>query len=188
MQRHFGVPEGITHECSFSRHKIEGSEEDCDKIIEIIAEIHDAWVANEENVAKYDRKGKLFQHTPTALIGLDEVAKDLMFLAPFLEEMGFDAGVINAEERRFIPSAAVTKAYERYVERYMEKNNIRSKNDLAEHLKACANGEYKPLAGESEMSARRRGYINLKLEELVESVTSKNPAQLGVLPKQSEQD
>ena len=187
LQRHFGIPEGITHECSFSRHKIEGNEADCDKIVEILAEIHDAWVANEENAVKYERKGRLYQHTPTALIGIEELSKDLMFLAPFLEEMGFNAGVINAGERKFEPSEAVVKAYERYVEKYMEKNGILSENDLSEHIKECVNGAYEPLQGDSEVAEKRRDYIKNNIEELVETIKSKNPKQLGKLPSQSQQ-
>ena len=185
------MSEDAKAEDDFSKNQINNSSESYDKVVDILVEIHDKWVKKKEK--KYDRGNEeksdknLFQHTPTALIGLDEVAKDLMFLAPFLKEMGLNAGEMKLETYgSFIPSSEVAEAYQRYVQKYMEENNIYSKEDLENHLKECINGKYLPLNGDSEMAMKRKQYMNKKMEKVVATVESKNPEKVGSLPSQGE--
>lgn len=191
LRKQFGLPEGISPEGDFSAHKLEGTDVDYVKVVGIVVDIHDKWVR--DNAKKYDRGNEeksdknLFQHTPTALIGLDEVAKDLMFLAPFLEEMGLDVGTMKLETYgSFVPSEKFAQAYQRYVDKYMEKNNIHSSEELEDHVKDCINGGYAPLAGESELNVKRREYMMKKLPKLLEVIKAKNAQQLGALPSQSQ--
>jgi len=192
IQKAFGVPEELTPESDFSAHKLEGSDLDYVKVVGIVVDIHNKWV--KENAKKYDRGNEqksdnnLFQHTPTALIGLDEVAKDLMFLAPFLEEMGLDMGEMKLETYgSFVPSEKFAKAYEMYVEKYKADHKIETKEDLEEHLEATIRGdEYAPLAGDSEMDVKRRDYMLKKIPKIAETIQAKNPNQFGRLPSQSQ--
>ena len=83
-----------------AEHKIvvpaQNTDKEWDMVIKILMKIHNKWV--KDHPEKYDRGNteksnkKLFQHLPTALIGIDELSLDLMFLAPFLEEIGLNAG------------------------------------------------------------------------------------------------
>ena len=92
----------VLKKVDWSKIKIESTEEVFDSIIKILEEIHDKWVV--ENAKKYNRGSEeksnknLFQHLPTALIGIDELAKDLMFLAPILKEMGIDKSNMPMDE------------------------------------------------------------------------------------------
>lgn len=191
LKTHLGVLESAKPEDNFSNEKVADIEETYDKVVEILAEIHDKWV--KDYAKKYDRGTEeksdknLFQHTPTALIGLDEVAKDLMFLAPFMEEMGLEAGEMQLQTYgAFIPSEKVAKAYQRYVDKYMQKNGIETTEDLEEHIKSCINGGYEPLKGDSEVFQQRIAYMNKKVEKLVETIKNKNTEQFGFLPSQSQ--
>lgn len=116
-----------------------GSEEElCDSIVKILEEIHDKWVAT--NAKKHDRDAakndkRLFQHLPTALIGIDELSKDLMFLAPILEDAGYNVGqMTEGPWGAFIPSKEIEAAYQRYVAKYKEENGIHNEEDLAKHI------------------------------------------------------
>ena len=65
----------------WSTVKFAVTDEIYDAIVQILIEIHDNWVKNEAK--KYSRKSleeaeeKLFQHLPTALIGIEEATLDL---------------------------------------------------------------------------------------------------------------
>jgi len=153
-------------------------EELCDAIVKILAEIHDGWVAG--NAKKYNRDAekndkRLFQHLPTALIGLEEVAKDLMFLAPILEQMGYSVGKMTEQEwGAFVTSDAVAKAYDRYVEEYKKENNIYSQEDLENHLKTITE-TYPALKDVGGVSSERVAYIKERVKLLAGQVAAKNP-------------
>lgn len=186
-----GIPAEVGPESDYSAYKMVGADEVYDAVIEILAEIHDKWVR--ENAKKYDRGNEakseknLYQHTPTALIGLDEVAKDLMFLAPFLKEMGLNAGEMDlVPYGAFKPSEEIAAAYQRYVEKYMAANKIYTTPDLSEHIKSCIKGGYAPLAPVSEMAEKRAAYMMARTDLLTEAVKAKSPEVFGKLPATSQ--
>lgn len=156
-----------------------------DLTLKIIVGIHDKWVV--ENARKYDRGNEaksdknLFQHLPTALIGIDEVAKDLMFLAPMLEELGVDVGEMDLSAYgSFKPNEEFVKAFNRYVQRYNTKYNITTKESLRNHINSCINGGYKPLEQTNETAAKRIEYMQAKIEILLSSVENNNSAYGGL--------
>ncbi len=161
-------------------------EEVYDAIIEILADIHDQWV--KDNPHKFDRKDEqkseenIFQHLPTAMIGVDELSKDLMFLAPFLQEMGIDVGEMQMRaEGNFIPNKAVVDAYQKYVEAYREKHGIFTENDLRDDITKSINGAYEPLKPKNvaeqkkESAMPRLRYMAKRTKLLTEAVVAKNP-------------
>ncbi len=113
---------------------VKSEKEICDNIIQILVEIHDKWVVDNEK--KYDRDDeRLFQHLPTALIGIEELAKDLMFLAPIMETLCYPVGKMTESERcEFIPNKEIVDAYNRYVEKYKADNSIETEEDLQDHI------------------------------------------------------
>lgn len=188
IQKEFGG-ENLTPESDFSQIKVDNTPETYDKIVErILAPIHDKWVV--ENAKKYmrdkDESGsasvgsksekKLYQHLPAAMIGLDEISLDLMFLAPFLKEMGLDAGEMNLEVGGGLkPSKQLADAYGRYVAKYMEKHQIYSKEDLEAHIQECINGGYASLAQSSDVAKNRVAYMGGKTELLASEVAERGP-------------
>lgn len=186
-----GVPAEVGPESDYSAYKMVGADEVYDAVIEILVGIHDKWVA--ENAEKYDRGNEakseknLYQHTPTALIGLDEVAKDLMFLAPFLEEMGLSAGEMDlVPYGSFKPSEEIAAAYQRYVTKYMEENKIYATPDLEQHIKDCIKGGYAPLVPTSEVGEKRVAYMMERVELLANTARAKGPETFGKLPSLSQ--
>lgn len=148
-----------------------------DAIIRILSEIHDTWVAG--NTKKYDRGNpeksakQIFQHLPLELIGIDEVAKDLMFLAPFLKEQGINVGEMqDGAYGAFVPSAEVVAAYNRAVEAYKEANNIQTVDDLHDSLQGIIEG-YAPLQTPHEKRDDRLAYMLGKIGLITDSVVSK---------------
>lgn len=122
-----------------------------DTIINILRSIHDKWVA--ENGFKVWRgnwaetEQKLFQHLPVELIGMQETAKDLMFLAPFLNEMGIDCGKMGEGAwAEFTPSQDVVNAYQKAVDKFCNIHHINS-NNIGSRLKYIIAG-YSPLKEE----------------------------------------
>ncbi len=162
-----------------------------DAIIEIIDGIHNKWVA--ENPHKFDRGNEvksnknLFQHLPTALIGIDEVAKDLMFLAPFVEEMGVSLGNMQMTAYgSFVPSKEVTEAYKRFVAKYKAEHGITNAEELESHIKGCVDGGYEPLqktTKKQESTQPRIDYMKKHTSILTETVQKKNAEQF---PEQSQ--
>lgn len=76
-------------------------------VVNILAAIHDGWVANPKNAAKFNqegREGKKYQHLPLEMIGLPEAGFDHLFLNSVLESMGVE-----------VPMPVVEKAYEESV-------------------------------------------------------------------------
>ena len=148
-----------------------------DAIIKILSEIHDTWVA--QNTKKYDRGNpeksakQIFQHLPLELIGVDEVAKDLMFLAPFLKEQGIEVGQMQeGAYGAFVPSAEVVAAYNRAVEAYKSANNIQTIDDLHNALPQIIEN-YAPLQTPHEKKDDRLGYMLGKVGLITNTVVSK---------------
>ena len=167
--------------------EIENSEKVFDLIIEILQDIHDKWVI--ENAKKYNRgteeksNKNLFQHLPSAMIGIDEISKDLMFLAPFLNEMGLNAGKMElVPYGKFKPSVEIQKAYDRDVQKYKEQNNINSISDLDNHIKDCLLGAYIPLQPTTDIAKARLEYMRNHVELLSDTVMNKNVEAFGKLP------
>lgn len=147
-------------------------------VIKILDTIHTKWV--EQNAKKYDRgnseksKCQLFQHLPTALIGLNELSRDLLFLAPYLKQLGIDAGEMqNDAYGSFVPSKEIEDAYYDFVEKYKDDNNIKSEEDLIKHIEKMIDS-YKPLQGKEELQTKRREYMQQNVEDLVASVKAEN--------------
>ena len=162
-----------------------------DTIIEILVEIHDKWVQN--NAKKFNRgndtisKKKLFQHLPTAFIGIDELSKDLMFLAPMLEELGLNAGEMQlVSYGQFKPCEDLVKAYYRYVDKYKAKYGIKTVESLSNHIENCIMGRYAPLEPVDQDSRQRISYMEANVGTLVMSVVDKNQDCLGMLAMTSE--
>lgn len=156
--------------------QIEPTEANYDKVVEIIADIHNKWV--NENAKKYDRGSveksnkKLFQHLPTAFIGLDEVAKDLMFLAPILEMSGLNPGEMElAPYGAYKPSREITAAYERFVEKTKTSRNINSKEDLRRVVNNCLHGSYPYLlafpAEDTEVKDNKKARLAYMRDHLI---------------------
>ena len=162
----------------------ENTPEEWDVVVKILVDIHDKWVKS--NAKKYDRgnevksNNNLFQHLPTALIGVDELAKDLMFLAPFLEEIGLNAGEMDlVPYGAFKPSKELIDAYTRYVEQYKIDHEIATQEDLSKHIEDCVDGEYSALEVVDEVSGKRVDYMKKHIDLLVETVAPKNPGSFG---------
>lgn len=179
------LPENI----DWSKINIQINEKVFDTVIEILQEIHDKWVV--ENAKKYNRgteeksNKNLFQHLPTALIGIDELAKDLMFLAPFLQEMGINAGEMELSAYgSFKPSVEIQKAYNRYVQNYKKINNIKTAEDLEHHIKSCIYGGYKSLKPIDEVGKERLMYMRDHIKLLSKTVMNKNVPEFGKLQSQ----
>lgn len=161
--------------------------EEWDVVVKILAEIHDKWV--QSNAKKYDRGNEvksnknLFQHLPTTLIGIDELAKDLMFLAPFLEKIGLNAGEMNlVPYGSFKPSKELIEAYNWYVEEYKLEYGIETVEDLSDHIEFCLEGGYEVLQPVDEISKNRVDYMQHHVGLLVQTVADKNPISFGALP------
>ena len=184
---------GVVHAIDSNELQIpaENTPEEWDAVVKILADIHDKWVKS--NAKKYDRGNEiksnknLFQHLPTALIGIDELAKDLMFLAPFLEDMGLNAGNMDlVPYGSFKPSEELISAYNRYVEAYKNEHGIETVEDLSKHIEECVNGKYPMLVPVDEVSQKRVDYMNKHIETLTETVVSKNSGSFGAGQKASD--
>ena len=167
------------------------SPKDWDIVIKILVKIHNKWV--DENARKYDRGNEeksnknLFQHLPTALIGIDELAKDLMFVAPYLEEIGLNAGEMElVPYGKVKPSEDVIKAYYRFVEKYKRIRRIETVEDLSRHIEDCVNGSYGHLVPVDAVSEKRVEYMQRHIGLLVQSVVEKNEECFGMLPMSTE--
>ena len=175
---------------------IEPTSETYDKIILILEKIHNKWVS--ENPHKYYRDTQtksdknLFQHLPTALIGVEELSKDLMFLAPFMKMLGVDVGEMELKPYGcFKPNQQIIDAYNRYVEKFKQLHGICSEPDLKKYIKACVYGAYEPLsiAGctkKLEKAEPRLKYMRDKIDVLAESVKKNNPKCFDSFTRHSE--
>ena len=188
IRRRFGISVDPQSQTST---KLTPTPENYDTIIEILVDIHNKWVG--ENPKKYNRgteeksNKNLYQHLPTALIGLDEVSKDLLFLAPFLEDMGLDVGQMElAPYGSFKPSSKISEAYQRYVQKYKAEQGIETQEDLTQHIDDCIEGAYEPLVPNDEMGVQRVGYMKFREDILTEEVCQKNAEEFGRLPMSTE--
>lgn len=173
------VNQDFPEHIDWEKFEIAESIEVYDTVIQILQDIHDKWVV--ENPHKFNRGSEeksnknLFQHLPTALIGIEEISKDLMFLAPMLREMGLDVGEMDLiAYGAFKPSRKIIKAYNRYVEDYKEKNSIYSTRELELHIKDCINGLYSPLTPYSTDGQNRLNYMIDHVDILTSEVIEKN--------------
>ena len=182
----FGIdlPEVI----DWSKVRITADNSAYDTVIRILEEIHNKWVS--ENAKKYDRGNEtksnknLFQHLPTALIGIDELAKDLMFLAPMLKAAGLNVGEMDlVPYGAFKPSKEIEEAYARYVQQYKEEHNITSIENLSYHIEDCTNGSYEQINAVSPIAKARLDYMREHIDLLTNTVLDKNPAEFGILPE-----
>ena len=186
----FTAISGIIDEFEDTRTRKNPTEKDWDTVIKVLVKIHNAWVKshaykyNRGNVEKSDKK--LFQHLSTALIGIDELSRDLMFSAPFLELMGIHAGEMElVAYGSFKPCKEIVAAYHRYVEKYKAIHDITTVEKLSNHIEDCIAGEYEPLACCDEISQNRIDYMNSNIGLLTMTVAKKNPEAFGVLQMSS---
>ncbi len=111
-----------------------GTEEDlCYGVVKVIEEIHNNWVVeNSDNFLRIENinDGKLYQHLPLALIGLNEFSKDAMFIAPIFDCLGYSIGEMKEGEGIFMITAEIISAYKRYVSAYLMSQSIYSNSDL----------------------------------------------------------
>ena len=182
---------GVTLNKEEGKEKLSKEKATYDKIIEILSDIHDKWV--KENAKKWNRgndeksKKNLFQHLPLELIGIDEVAKDLMFLAPFLKTLGIETGEMTLEYGAFVPNKEIKEAYARKVEKYKKDNNIEFLEDVEVNIKKVVNN-YEPLSvkiDDNQERLHRVLYMIDNIKSLAKSVEAKND-QFGKLPEERE--
>ncbi len=153
-------------------------EEKFDIVVDMLEKIHDTWVLN--NSKKFDRgnleksEKMLFQHLPLALIGIKETAKDAMFLAPFLENVGIHIGdMSNTPYGEFVCCEPLVEAYNRKVEKFKSAYNIKSKDDLRKNLKTIIK-DYAPLHEDSKYKEARLNFMNEELDNLAIGVVKKH--------------
>ena len=117
---------------------------------------------------------QLYQNLPTELIGPDEFAKDLMFLAPFLKEQGVDVGEMSKNPNgQFIPSKEMQQAFFDYTNNYKEEKKIKTPEDLENHI-ANLSKTYGPYNGDDVESIKRRDAISENSKELAQKVAQNN--------------
>lgn len=131
-------------------------------IIKILEEIHNRWV--KDSAYRYGRgDNKLFQHLPTELIGLKEVCKDLMFLAPFLQELGIDVGDLKvyADGSEFVPSPEIAEAYATYSEQTIRASKYGKdyNGEITPEMIAKAIETYPSLHETGEVQDKRLAYM-----------------------------
>ncbi len=113
---------------------------------EALVEIHDNWVRGAEkklldSVQPGSKRAESkFMHTPLELIGWETVESDYVFLESVMQTMGIS-----------MPREEIKAAYEEMQMTYMEKNNIRSQEDLNKHVAELPNN-YEAVSGYSPES------------------------------------
>ena len=169
------APEGYFEKQSNQIIKNMTSAQILESVMMVLKEIHDNWVAG--NAKKYNRdaeKGdaRLFQHLPMQMIGINEVAKNLMFLAPILEKFGIKTGEMQKEPYgQFKPTPAVETAYKLFAKKSFEKNGFKRGGvvELGEKLPGIITS-YKPLQGELRVDQDRRDYMLGRVTQLADQV------------------
>ena len=148
-------------------------------VMKILEEIHDKWV--KDHPAKYQRKtpqqsiDQLYQHLQTEMIGVDEVAKDLMFLAPFLE---FEVGKMQEHPYGlYIPCKEVSDAYDRFAKNFFDKYKIVTIEDLKEGMPEIITG-YQFLLGEDDTSKARVEFMLGNVDALVREVVERQSEEM----------
>lgn len=160
----------------FDQHANQINQMDRSKIMQsimvILKEIHDNWVVG--NAKKYNRDAekqdkRLFQHLPIQMIGIDEVAKDMMFLAPILETVGVNVGNMQKEPwGQFIPTKEVADTYKTYSKESLSSRGITGQN-LSAALPDVIN-TYAPLQGATEIDQARKQYMLDRVDVLSSQV------------------
>jgi len=164
-----------------SRYNDFCSNERYSAVIEACADIHNKWVY--ENSSKYNRDisngdKRLYQHLPTALIGLDELTKDMIFLQPYLSEMGIDIGSFNKETKEFEPIKEVQVAYESYKQDFekqykdLDKSNEEILQDIISH--------YPALNSKTELAQKRVAYMNERADLLTSQIKDRNDSKIQI--------
>lgn len=148
-------------------------------VMKILEEIHDKWV--KDHPAKYQRKtpqqsiDQLYQHLQTEMIGVDEVAKDLMFLAPFLE---FEVGKMQEHPYGlYIPCKEVSDAYDRFAKNFFDKYKIVTAQDLSTELPELITS-YSALNGDDDVSKARMEYMLVNIETLSREVVERQSEEM----------
>lgn len=148
-------------------------------VMKILEEIHDKWV--KDHPAKYQRKtpqqsiDQLYQHLQTEMIGVDEVAKDLMFLAPFLE---FEVGKMQEHPYGlYIPCKEVSDAYDRFAKNFFDEYKIVTIEDLKEGMPEIISG-YQFLLGEDDTSKARVEFMLGNVDALVREVVERQSEEM----------
>ena len=148
-------------------------------VMKILEEIHDKWV--KDHPAKYQRKtpqqsiDQLYQHLQTEMIGVDEVAKDLMFLAPFLE---FEVGKMQEHPYGlYIPCKEVSDAYDRFAKNFFDKYKIVTIEDLKEGMPEIITG-YQFLLGEDDTSKARVEFMLGNVDTLAREVVERQSEEM----------
>lgn len=142
-----------------------------DVVMEILEGIHDNWVKN--NAKKFDRDKdnndkRLFQHLPTALIGINELSKDMIFLSPYLRALGIKIGAMNREPYgSFEPSEEMNNAYIRFVEKFIKDNTANNLSKIIDN--------YESLKGEDEIAKERVAYMKKRIVVLHRQIAEQNP-------------
>ena len=137
-------------------------------VMSILDDIHTQWVS--DNAKKYNRDAekndrRLYQHLPTHMIGVHEVALDAMFLAPILYKMGIYMGAMEQKPYgTFIPSPGFTKVYHEYSKEHLgqDVNEVKLRAQITNAI-----NEYAPLQGQDELSKARRAYMTERTDLLV---------------------
>lgn len=148
-------------------------------VMKILEEIHDKWV--KDHPAKYQRKtpqqsiDQLYQHLQTEMIGVDEVAKDLMFLAPFLE---FEVGKMQEHPYGlYIPCKEVSDAYDRFAKNFFDEYKIVTIEDLKEGMPEIITG-YQSLLGEDDTSKARVEFMLGNVDALAREVVERQSKEM----------
>jgi len=176
------VPEGYFENLGKQISQQMSREQIMTSVMTILKEIHDNWVSN--NAKKYNRDAekqdrRLFQHLPIQMIGMEEVAKDLMFLAPILEVLGIHVGEMQQQAwGQFVPTQEVSSTYEMFSEESLKNKGI-SPNNLASELPSIIDS-YPPLQGTSEIDKARKEYmlnrVPLLSNQVCNCMSMDNPA------------
>jgi hypothetical protein len=168
------APEGYFENLSSQIFENMSHEQIMSAIMTILKEIHNDWASDPKNIAKYNRDAndndkRLFQHLPFQMIGVEEFAKDLMFLAPILEVLGINVGEMQKGAwGKFIPSEEVANYYEMCSEVFFKTKGITSEN-LAEKLPEIIES-YPPLQDKSEVGLARKQYMLERVDLLAKQV------------------
>lgn len=146
-------------------------------VFRILSNIHDQWVRS--NAKKYDRGSEqksernIFQHLPIELIGIEEVAKDLAFLAPYLQEKNICVGKFQKQKKVFIPCKHICDEYLVVVKQFLQNNGqVSTKQQLRQMLPNII-ANYMPLHQEGEIEEKRLKYMQTKLDVMTEEIVEK---------------
>lgn len=168
------APEGYFENLSAQISKNMSREQVMTGVMVILKEIHNNWVSS--NAKKYNRDAekqdkRLFQHLPIQMIGMEEVAKDLMFLAPILEVLGINVGEMQQQAwGQFIPTDEVSNTYAMFSEESFKSQGITSEN-LLQKLPEIIDS-YSPLQGESDIEKTRKKYMLERVGVLSNQITN----------------